>query len=101
MPLITVRSRFQVTIPAKLRRGLDLREGDVMEATAVGDGILLRPRDSTDRGAAADRVATILKGIEPTAEDARRSEAQVMAAAVEDVAEARGARPALGPPGLS
>ena len=92
MPLITVKSRFQVTIPAKLRKGLDLREGDVMEATAVGDGILLRPRDSTDRGATADRVATILEGIEPTAEDVRRSEAQVMAAAVEDVAKARRAR---------
>ena len=32
MSLVTVKPKFQVTIPAKLRRGINLREGDVMEA---------------------------------------------------------------------
>ena len=44
MPLVTVKPKFQVTIPARLRRGL--REGDLLEATVVGDGILLRPREA-------------------------------------------------------
>ena len=35
MPLVTVRPKFQVTIPARLRRGINLREGDVMEVTVV------------------------------------------------------------------
>lgn len=51
--IVTVKPRFQVTIPAKLRRGLNLHEGDLMEATVVGDGILFRPK-VVDRNAAAD-----------------------------------------------
>ncbi len=43
MSLVTVKPKFQVTIPAKLRRGINLREGDVMEAIVMGDGILFRP----------------------------------------------------------
>ena len=89
MPLVTVKPKFQVTIPARLRKGLDVREGDIMEATVVGDGILLRPKEVVDRGAAADRVAAILRRIEPTPDDARRSEDEIIAAAVADVAEAR------------
>ncbi|MCY3821909.1 MAG: AbrB/MazE/SpoVT family DNA-binding domain-containing protein [Gammaproteobacteria bacterium] len=84
-----MKPKFQVTIPAKLRKGLDVREGDIMEATVVGDGILLRPKEVVDRGAAADRVAAILQRIEPTPEDARRSEDEIIAAAVADVVDAR------------
>ncbi len=89
MLLVTVKPKFQVTIPAKLRRGLDVHEGDIMEATVVGDGILLRPKEVVDRRAAADRVASILESIDPTPGDARRSEDEIIAAAVADVAEAR------------
>ena len=152
MSLVTVKPKFQVTIPAKLRRGLDLREGDVMEATVLarishqppaadadasalrgrapssrfdvpsstpastsgprghagrrldalatnvgeicglGDGILLRPKDVVDRGAAAARVAAALDAIERTPEDARRSEDEIMADIIADIAEARMAR---------
>ena len=74
MPLVTVKRKFQVTIPAKLRTGLDLREGDLMEATIVGDGILLRPKEVVDRDAAVERVATLLKRIEPSPDDVDRSE---------------------------
>lgn len=91
MPLVTVKPKYQVTIPAKLRKGLKLREGDVMEATVVGDGILLRPKDVVDRGA-ADRVASILEAVERTPEDARRSEDEIMAEVIADIAEARKAR---------
>ena len=75
--MVTVKPKFQVTIPAKLRRGLDLREGDVMEATVLGDGILLRPKDVVDRGAAAAQVAATLDAIERTPEDARRSGGEI------------------------
>ena len=53
MPLVTVKPKFLVTIPEKLRKGLDLREGDVMEASVVADGILLRPKEVVDRDAGA------------------------------------------------
>lgn len=92
MPLVTVKPRFQVTIPAKLRKRLDLREGDVMEATVAGNSILLRPKDVVDRNAAADRVAEVLAHIEPTPEDALRTEDEIMEDAIAHVAEARRAR---------
>lgn len=91
MPLVTVKPKYQVTIPAKLRKGLNLREGDVMEATVVGDGILLRLKDVVDRGT-ADRVAAILDAVERTPEDALRSEDEIMAEVIADIAEARKAR---------
>ncbi len=59
MPLVTVKPKFQVTIPAKLRRGLDLHGGDLLEATVVGGSILLRPKEVVDRKTAADRIASI------------------------------------------
>ena len=89
MPLVTVKPKFQVTIPAKLRKGLDLREGDLMEATLVGDGILFRPKEVVDRNAAADRIASILARIEPSPDDAGRSESEIMEDIVADIAEAR------------
>lgn len=92
MSLVTVKPRFQVTIPAKLRKGLHLREGDLMEATVVGDGILLRPKDVVDRAAAADRVAAALERIEQTPEDAGRSEDEVMSDAIGHIAEVRESR---------
>ena len=92
MTLVTVKPKFQITIPAKLRKGLDVREGDIMEATVVAEGILLRPKEVVDRAAAGDRVAAILQRIEPTSDDAHRSEDEIIAAAVADVAEARKSR---------
>ena len=89
MPLVTVKPKFQVTIPAKLRRGLDLHEGDVMEATIAGDGILLRPKDVVDRNAAAGRIASILARLEPLPEDAGRSENEIMDDIIADIAKAR------------
>ena len=92
MPLVTVKPRYQVTIPAKLRKGLGLREGDIMEATVAGDGILLRPKDVVDRNTAADRVAAILARTEPAPVDVLRTEEEIMADAVATVSEARRAR---------
>ena len=89
MPLVTVKPKFQVTIPVKLRRRLDLHEGDLMEATIVGDGILFCPKDVVDRNAAADRIASILARIEPSSEDAGRSENEIMEDILVDIAEAR------------
>ncbi len=90
MPLVTVKPKFQVTIPARLHRGL--REGDLLEATVVGDGILLRPREAVDRNAAADRIASILARVDPLLEDADRSEDEIMEDVIADIARARSER---------
>ena len=89
MPLVTVKPKFQVTIPARLRRDINLHEGDVMEATIVGDGILLRPMDVVDRNAAADRIAAAFAATKPSSEDVGRSEAEIMKDTIADIAASR------------
>ncbi len=78
MPFVTVKPKFQVTIPAGLRKDIDLREGDLMEATLVGDGILLRPKEVVDRKAAADRIAATLAAARPSSRDRGRTEDEIM-----------------------
>ncbi len=89
MPLVTVKSKFQVTIPAGLRKGIDLREGDIMEATLMGDGILFRPKQVVDRDAAADRIAAALASRPPLPEDIGRSEDEIMQDVIADIDESR------------
>ena len=87
MTLVTVKPKFQITIPAKLRRRIDLQEGDLMEATIVEDGILLRPKDVVARN--ADCIASILAHTKPSPEDIGRSEDEIMQDTLADIAEAR------------
>ena len=89
MSFVTVKPKFQVTIPAKLRRGIDIREGDIMEATLVGDGILLRPKDVVDRKAAADRIAATFAAVEPSPQDLGCSEVEIMQDTIAEIDRSR------------
>lgn len=89
MPLVTVKPKFQVTIPAKLRQKIDLHEGDLLDATLVEDGILLRPKAVVDRSAVADRIEAIFREAKPSAEDAVRTEGEIMQDVVAEVAKTR------------
>lgn len=89
MPLVTVKPKFQVTIPAKLREQIDLHEGDLLDATLVAGGILLRPKAVVDRSAVADRIEAIFQDARPSAEDATRTEGEIMEDVVAEVAKAR------------
>ena len=89
MPFVTVKPKFQVTIPAKLRRGIDLREGDIMEATLVGDGILFRPKEVVDRDEAANRIAASFAAARPTPGDLGRSEDEIMRDSIAEIATSR------------
>ena len=51
MPFVTVKPKFPGTTPAKLCRDTNLYEGDLLEATIIGDGILFRPMDMLARDA--------------------------------------------------
>jgi AbrB family looped-hinge helix DNA binding protein len=53
--LVRVKEKFQVTIPASLRKATALELGDYLEASRWGDGILLRPASA---GKAAPRRKT-------------------------------------------
>ena len=87
--LVTVKPKFQVTIPAKLRERVDLHEGDLMEASVVEGGILFSPKAVVDRNAAADRIEEIFARIKPSPEDAGRSEEEIMEDIIKDIDEAR------------
>ena len=89
MPFVTVKPKFQVTIPAKLRRDIDLHEGDIMEATLVDDGILFRPKEVVDRNAAADRIAASFAAAQPQPGDLDRSEDEIMTDTISEIDDSR------------
>ena len=60
-----------------------------MEATIVGDGILLRPVDVVERNAAADRIAAAFAATTASDADAGRSEAEIMEDTLADIAASR------------
>lgn len=71
--LVRIREKFQVTIPVELRRRLAVREGDYLEATIAGDGIVFRPQSLVN--ASAKRPTTILDFLsEPVAGGRTREE---------------------------
>ena len=78
MNLVTVKPKFQVTIPAKLRKGINLQEGDIMEAIRVDDGILFRVKQVVDRNVIAERIASTLAEVHVPPEDIGRSEDEVV-----------------------
>ena len=87
--LVTVKPKFQVTIPAKLRERVDLREGDLMEASVVEGGIFFHPKAVVDRNAVADKIEEIFARIKLSPEDAARSEEEIMEDAIKVIVEAR------------
>lgn len=49
LPLVTIKPKFQVTLPANLRTELHLEEGDLLEATVENKSIVLKPKVVVDR----------------------------------------------------
>ena len=89
MPFVTVKPKFQVTIPAKLRRDIGLREGDIMEATLVGDAILFKPKEVVDRNATADRIAARFAASRASSDNLGRSEDEIMRDSIAEIARSR------------
>lgn len=92
MPSVTVKDKFQVTIPAGLRRRIGVKVGDLLEATVHEDGILLRPKAVVDREVVAAELERVLHDAAVAPEDEGRSEKAILEDAVADVAEARDRR---------
>lgn len=89
MALITVKDKFQVTIPAKLRERVGVRVGDLMEATVHEGGILLRPKAVVDRDVVADQLERVLRAAPVALEDEGKAEEVIIEDAIADVAAAR------------
>jgi AbrB family looped-hinge helix DNA binding protein len=49
MPLVAVKSKFQVTIPHELRQKLAIAEGDLLEAAVKNGKLVFTPKTVIDR----------------------------------------------------
>lgn len=63
MPLVKVKDKFQITIPAKVREEMHLAVGDLLEATVSGQTIVLKPKAVVDRAEAWERVVSAMERV--------------------------------------
>ena len=49
MPLVRVRDKAQVTLPAKIRRTLSIHEGDYLQVDVEGGRIVMSPQAVIDK----------------------------------------------------
>ena len=61
MAIVTVKNRFQVVIPQRVREEVGVEIGDVLEARAVKGKIVFEPRSMVNRGI-AEGLEDIEKG---------------------------------------
>jgi AbrB family looped-hinge helix DNA binding protein len=61
MAIVTVKNKFQVVIPLRVREQIGVAIGDVLEAKAVKGKIVLEPKSIVDRGI-AEGLEDIRKG---------------------------------------
>ncbi len=63
MPLIKVKEKYQVTIPATIRKELSLKIGDVLEAELDGDQIVMKPKMVTDKSDSWEKLFEVLNRV--------------------------------------
>lgn len=87
MPLVKMRRFAQVTIPAELREQFHLAEGDYLEATAVKEGILLKPVAVVTREKAGKQLSALLDRVHarmPRSKKSAKAEEEEIARMVKD-----------------
>ena len=94
MPLIKVQRKFQITIPSSVRKIIPINEGDLIEATASKDGILLKPQTVVDRKKINAALQKAFARINENSPYAGMSEDEIMAVANQVVGEVRADRKA-------
>jgi AbrB family looped-hinge helix DNA binding protein len=81
LPLVKVKEKFQITLPAELRQALHLAVGDMLEATVEQDKIVLTPKAIVNRTAAWDRVIAVLDRVHaqlpPSDKDPKEEEEEI------------------------
>jgi len=81
LPLVKVKEKFQITLPAELRQALHLAVGDMLEATVEQGKIVLTPKAIVDRTAAWDRVIAVLDRVHaqlpPSDKDPKEEEEEI------------------------
>jgi len=83
MTLMRVRRMAQLTLPAEVRRALNVQEGDYLEATIVKEGVLLKPVAMVERERAWQRIADLKSRVRDLKPDPSKSDTE----AEEEIAE--------------
>lgn len=58
LPLVKVKEKFQITLPAELREVLHVAVGDLLEATIQDNVIVLKPKVVVDRAQAWAKIGS-------------------------------------------
>lgn len=73
MPLVKIKEKYQVTLPAAIRERLALKVGDLLEVNLLNDkDIVFKPKTLIDKNQAWERLMAVLekvhrqnKGVDP------------------------------------
>ena len=89
MALMRVRRMAQLTLPAEVRRALNVQEGDYLEAHIVKDGVLLKPVAVVERDRAWQRIQQIKSRVRSLKPDAGKGDKEVEEEIAETVKQIR------------
>jgi AbrB family looped-hinge helix DNA binding protein len=89
MALMRVRRLAQLTLPAEVRRALNVQEGDYLEAEIVKGGVLLKPVSVVKRKQAWQRIEEITSRVHDRKPDSRKSNTEEEEEIAESVKEFR------------
>src|SRR4029077_2319847 len=73
LPLVKVKEKFQITLPAELREVLHLAVGDLLEATIEDNVIVLKPKVVVDREQAWAKMEHAMASVEDRAPNPQQS----------------------------
>lgn len=87
MALLKVRRFSQITLPAEVRRKLNVSEGDYLEAEVVKEGILLKPVSVVARKEAWKGLVEVLDRVHkklPTGKKSPKEQEEEIAQMIKD-----------------
>jgi AbrB family looped-hinge helix DNA binding protein len=85
MTLVRLRKEAQLTLPAPVRKALNVEEGDYLEAEIVKDGVLLKPVTIAHRKAAWQSVLKAAASVKDTKPKGKRGAKADEAAIVREI----------------
>src|SRR5258706_2232276 len=73
LPLVKVKEKFQITLPAELREVLHVAVGDLLEATIQDNVIVLKPKVVVDRAQAWAKIEHAMASVQDRAPNPQQS----------------------------
>ena len=89
MALMRVRRLAQLTLPAEVRRALNVQEGDYLEAQIVKEGVLLKPVAVVKRERAWQRIQEVTSRVRDRRPDPSKSNKEEEEEIAESIKEFR------------